>query len=412
MEAMPTWERRFRGTTPSFPTLVATRPRSARLLVEPGRRLPGLHVRARRPGRPGASPPSRSASRTGCPPPTAPRRSGSRTRPATSRDAGSARRSRAAARSRCSTSSRAGRPGSPWACGRSRWDVRIATGYSIHVSVDGGPTRELYHHTEAASIGGTVGEIERTGFNLGGLSADERLRLHRALRARRRGPQGAARLRRGHRRGRRRAVGRRGVGTARRRLVAGRPATSAWRSPTSGRIAAVRPSGTWPPACGPTSRSTCPVTCCRWIGGPTHRRSSSRTSSRAATSCTASSSPAGALERIQHEPGTRARGAGATRRRRVDAAVERRQPAARGLGADRRGGRAAPRRPTPGVPFESWHFDNRDGVSDPRVRGGAAGRRAVPDDHAGARRSDVADARTTGSPRSRPTWTTASRSGS
>ena len=48
-------------------------------------------------------------------------------------------------------------------------------GYSIHVSVDGGPTRELYHHTRAASIGGTAGEIERTGFNLGGLSADERL---------------------------------------------------------------------------------------------------------------------------------------------------------------------------------------------------------------------------------------------
>lgn len=48
-------------------------------------------------------------------------------------------------------------------------------GYSIHVSVDGGPTSELYHHTQAASIGGTVGEIERTGFNLGGLSADERL---------------------------------------------------------------------------------------------------------------------------------------------------------------------------------------------------------------------------------------------
>ena len=48
-------------------------------------------------------------------------------------------------------------------------------GYSIHVSVDGGPPRELYHHTQAASIGGTVGEIERTGFNLGGLSVDERL---------------------------------------------------------------------------------------------------------------------------------------------------------------------------------------------------------------------------------------------
>ena len=48
-------------------------------------------------------------------------------------------------------------------------------GYSIHVSVDGGPARELYHHARAASIGGTAGEIERTGFNLGGLSADERL---------------------------------------------------------------------------------------------------------------------------------------------------------------------------------------------------------------------------------------------
>jgi dipeptidyl aminopeptidase/acylaminoacyl peptidase len=48
-------------------------------------------------------------------------------------------------------------------------------GYAIHASVDGGPVRELYHHTEAATVGGTGGEIWRTGFNLGGLSADERL---------------------------------------------------------------------------------------------------------------------------------------------------------------------------------------------------------------------------------------------
>lgn len=48
-------------------------------------------------------------------------------------------------------------------------------GFSIHVSLDGGPTRELYRHTEAATVGGTGGEIWRTGFNLGGLSADERL---------------------------------------------------------------------------------------------------------------------------------------------------------------------------------------------------------------------------------------------
>ena len=48
-------------------------------------------------------------------------------------------------------------------------------GYSIHVSRDGGPPDVLYHHTEAAVVGGTGGEIWRPGFNLGGLSADERL---------------------------------------------------------------------------------------------------------------------------------------------------------------------------------------------------------------------------------------------
>jgi dipeptidyl aminopeptidase/acylaminoacyl peptidase len=65
-------------------------------------------------------------------------------------------------------------------------------GYAIHASVDGVPTRELYRHTEAAVVGGTGGEIWRTGFNLGGLSADERLvciahsergdEIHKALR--------------------------------------------------------------------------------------------------------------------------------------------------------------------------------------------------------------------------------------
>jgi dienelactone hydrolase len=48
-------------------------------------------------------------------------------------------------------------------------------GYSIHACVDGGPVRELFRHTEPSVVSGTGGEIWRTGFNLGGLSADERL---------------------------------------------------------------------------------------------------------------------------------------------------------------------------------------------------------------------------------------------
>src|SRR5262245_43088212 len=48
-------------------------------------------------------------------------------------------------------------------------------GYAIHVIVDGGALRELYRHVEAVSVGGPGGEIWRTGFNLGGLSADESL---------------------------------------------------------------------------------------------------------------------------------------------------------------------------------------------------------------------------------------------
>ncbi len=48
-------------------------------------------------------------------------------------------------------------------------------GYSIHVRTDGAPLRELYRSAEAAVVGGSGGEIERTGFILGGLSMDERL---------------------------------------------------------------------------------------------------------------------------------------------------------------------------------------------------------------------------------------------
>ena len=48
-------------------------------------------------------------------------------------------------------------------------------GYAIHAQVDGGPVRELFRSTESAAVGGTGGEIWRFGFNLGGLSADERL---------------------------------------------------------------------------------------------------------------------------------------------------------------------------------------------------------------------------------------------
>ena len=48
-------------------------------------------------------------------------------------------------------------------------------GYAIHVSVDGTAPKELYRHVEAAIVGGSSGEIERGGSNLAGLSADERL---------------------------------------------------------------------------------------------------------------------------------------------------------------------------------------------------------------------------------------------
>ena len=46
-------------------------------------------------------------------------------------------------------------------------------GYGIYISLDGGPPKELYHHVEAVWVGGGTGE--RGGFNLAGLSADERL---------------------------------------------------------------------------------------------------------------------------------------------------------------------------------------------------------------------------------------------
>jgi dipeptidyl aminopeptidase/acylaminoacyl peptidase len=247
-------------------------------------------------------------------------------------------------------------------------------GYAIHVSMDGGPTRELYRHVEAASVGGTANEIDRMGFNLGGLSSDERLvciahsergnEVHKALRVldvtggEVVGEQWDGEGLGLHADAWSPVAGDQRLAITHERFDRGRPAI--WDLGTGERTdlqvdlpGDVLPMDWWPDA-------SALLVVHAFEGRDELYRLDIASG---ASSGTSSGTSSGALERVPHEAGTvleaRVRPDG-------DVWMHLSSGGSPPHTLSVRTGQevvAIPDRPTPGVAFESWRFDNRDGVS-------------------------------------------------